>query len=92
MSGIGKVVLGDLVCCKQNTYEKPVVDVKNDPEDTSSDEHDCSILEADVSEATLPAEKIDFVKVRNLVHFYWVLKLLQADQSKICGNADGRSR
>lgn len=68
--------MGDLVCFKQNSSEKTVVDVKNDPEDTSSDEHDCSILEADVSEATLPAEKIAFVKVRTFGHFYWILKLL----------------
>ncbi|KAG9451935.1 hypothetical protein H6P81_004839 [Aristolochia fimbriata] len=60
--GIDRVCIGDLVCCKGGFSEKAMEAVDRDVEDDGINENDCAGL-AEVSEAALPEEKIQAVKV-----------------------------
>lgn len=61
--GNDQVVLGDLVFCKGNSYEKLMDSANIEPEDEIySDSHDYSNL-PEMSETALPEEKIHSVKV-----------------------------
>ncbi|XP_068634278.1 multisubstrate pseudouridine synthase 7 [Aristolochia californica] len=62
--GIDRVVLGDLVCCKEVSSEKAMEAVDRDIKDDGIDENDYVGL-AEVSEAAIPEEKIQVVKVVN---------------------------